>query len=120
MATVIRFARHGTKKKPYFRIVVQDHRSPRDGKFIEHIGAFDPVKGDQTVTVKRDRLEYWLSTGAQMSNSVKNRLKLPMREWAKGTLAATPEGAPAKPAEDKAPARRGTPREGAKETAPKA
>ena len=45
MATVIRFARHGTKKKPYFRIVVQDKRSPRDGRFIEHIGAFDPING---------------------------------------------------------------------------
>jgi len=75
MATVIRFARHGTKKKPYFRIVVQDHRSPRNGKFIEHIGAFDPIKGLSSVVVKRDRLEYWLSTGAQMSLSVKNRLR---------------------------------------------
>jgi small subunit ribosomal protein S16 len=75
MATVIRFARHGTKKKPYYRIVVQDSRSPRDGKFVEHIGAYDPVKGDTTFTVQRDRLEYWLSTGAQLSHAVKSRLK---------------------------------------------
>lgn len=82
MATVIRFARHGTKKRPYFRIVVQDHRSPRDGRFIEHIGAFDPIKGDQSLTVERERLQYWLGTGAQLSLSVKNRLKSKMKEWA--------------------------------------
>jgi len=82
MATVIRFARHGTKKKPYFRIVVQDQRSPRDGKFIEHIGAFDPVKGPGSLTVSRPRLEYWLGSGAQMSLSLKNRLKKTLKEWA--------------------------------------
>lgn len=74
MATVIRFARHGTKKKPYYRIVVQDKTSPRDGKFIEHIGAYDPQK-DGSFTMKRDRLDYWVSVGAQVSTSVKNRLK---------------------------------------------
>jgi small subunit ribosomal protein S16 len=75
MATVIRFARHGTKKKPYFRIVVQDQRSPRDGRFVEHIGAYDPVKGDTSLSVKRDRLLYWLGSGAQMSDSVRTRLR---------------------------------------------
>jgi small subunit ribosomal protein S16 len=81
MATVIRFARHGTKKKPYFRIVVQDQRSPRDGRFIDHIGAFDPIKGTNSLTVQRDRLEYWLSTGAQISDSVRNRLRPLRRQW---------------------------------------
>ena len=89
MATVIRFARHGTKKKPYFRIVVQDHQSPRDGKFIDHIGAFDPIKGPQSLTVSRERLEYWLSTGAQMSVSVKNRLKMQMKAWSTETTPKT-------------------------------
>jgi small subunit ribosomal protein S16 len=88
MATVIRFSRHGTKKKPYYRIVVQDHHFPRDGKFIEHIGAYDPIKGDPSLTISRERLQYWLGTGAQMSTSVSNRLKLKLKEWA-----ATPEGA---------------------------
>ena len=97
MATVIRFARHGTKKKPYFRIVVQDHRSPRDGKFIEHIGAFDPLKGDTSVVIERDRLTYWLSAGAQMSLSVKNRLKSRIREWESGTTTpVAPVPAPSK------------------------
>ena len=93
MATVIRFARHGTKKKPYFRIVVQDQRSPRDGRFIEHIGSFDPVKGETTVSVERERLEYWLGTGAKMSTSVKNTLKATMKGWAQGSTpaAAAPE-----------------------------
>ena len=75
MATVIRFARHGTKKKPFFRMVVQDHRSARDGRFIEHIGHYRPTHGESSLSVDRARLEYWLSKGAQLSDSVKNRLK---------------------------------------------
>jgi len=82
MATVIRFARHGTKKRPFFRIVVQDKQSPRDGRFIDHIGSFDPLKGEKSVVIERDRLEYWLSCGAQLSDSVKNRLKTVRRTWA--------------------------------------
>ena len=99
MATVIRFARHGTKKKPYYRIVVQDKTSPRDGKFIEHIGSFDPLKND-AFNVVRDRLEYWLGTGAKMSDSVKNRLKVVRKQWASGV--AAPEAIPAKKATAKA------------------
>jgi len=99
MATVIRFARHGCKKRPYFRIVVQDKRSPRDGRFIDHIGAFDPLKGEASVSIERDRLEYWLSTGAQMSDSVRNRLKSKMAAPVAETAAAAP--APAKPAKTK-------------------
>jgi small subunit ribosomal protein S16 len=84
MATVIRFSRHGTKKKPYYRIVVQDSRSPRDGRFIEHIGAFDPVKGSQTLVIERERLMYWLGCGAKMSESVANTVKPRLKEWEKG------------------------------------
>ena len=103
MATVIRFARHGSKKRPYFRIVVQDHTAPRDGKFIEHIGAFDPVKGDNSITIERDRLEYWLGTGAKLSDSVKNRLRSKRKEWS---------GAPATPP---APKKAKAPKAAAKE-----
>ena len=74
MATVIRFARHGSKKRPFYRIVVQDKRSRRDGRFIEKIGTFDPIGGDK-LTVARDRLEYWLGVGAQMSDSVRTRVE---------------------------------------------
>jgi small subunit ribosomal protein S16 len=80
--TVIRFSRHGTKKKPYYRLVVQDQRSPRDGRFVEHIGAFDPLKNEGGLTVKRDRLLFWIGAGAQMSTSVKNRVKGILKEAA--------------------------------------
>ena len=94
MATVIRFARHGTKKRPFFRIVVQDKTSPRDGRFIENIGNFNPIKGPSSLSVSRERLEYWLGTGAQLSESVKNRLSVLRRQWATGVAtqgqAATP------------------------------
>jgi small subunit ribosomal protein S16 len=106
MPTVIRFSRHGTKKKPFFRMVVQDKTKPRDGRFIENIGTFDPIKSDTSLTVKRDRLEYWLGTGAIMSDSVKNRLKLKRREWlAGGTTVEAKTAAPAVkvPKEAKAP-----------------
>ena len=93
MATVIRFARHGTKKKPYFRIVVQDKRSPRDGRFIEHIGAFDPIK-ESPVSIERDRLMYWIGAGAQMSESVRNRLMLKMKEWQTAGGTPAPEAKP--------------------------
>jgi len=96
MATVIRFARHGTKKKPFFRIVVQDHQSPRDGKFIEKLGTFDPIKGLGSLVVSRERIQYWMSTGAQLSDSVRNRLKLKFKEWETGVVAPVTEAAPKK------------------------
>lgn len=96
MATVIRFSRHGKKKMPFYRIVVQDSRSPRDGRFVEHIGYFDPTKGRDTLVVEKDRLEYWLSTGAQLSETLKNRLKV----WQKQNAGA-PSAPPAAPADKK-------------------
>jgi len=109
MATVIRFSRHGSKKRPVYRIVVQHHAAPRDGRFIEHIGNFNPIKGGDSLIVERDRLMYWLSVGAQMSDSVRTTLKTKLKEW---TVAVptqpTPKkvkAAPAdKPVEKKAPA----------------
>jgi small subunit ribosomal protein S16 len=107
MATVIRFARHGTKKKPFYKIVVQDQRSPRDGRFIEKIGSFDPgAKG--TLNLSRERMEYWISTGAQMSDSVKKRVRVQLREWAgvatTGAAATTTAAAPKAPAGKKSAA----------------
>jgi len=66
----IRLTRAGAKKAPYYRIVVTDHRSPRGGRFLETIGTFDPLKKDITVTIKNDRLAYWKSQGAQVSDTV--------------------------------------------------
>ena len=100
MATVIRFARYGTKKRPFYRIVVQDQRSPRDGKFIENIGVYDPRKGDSTLKVERARLEYWVGTGAQMSDSVASKVKVLRKQW---SLGATAEQTPAAPKAAKKP-----------------
>ena len=64
----IRLRRMGAKKNPFYRVVIADQQSPRDGRFIEIVGTYDP-KGSK-VEVKRDRIEYWLGTGAQPSDSV--------------------------------------------------
>lgn len=72
MAVHIRLARFGTNKAPFYRIVVTDHRSPRDGRFIEAIGTFDP-KGP--FSVDRTRLEFWQQRGAQASHTLTQLLK---------------------------------------------
>ncbi len=67
MATVIRLQRAGAKKKPYYKLVVADRRSPRDGKFIERVGSYNPSlpsTDENRFTVKSDRVEQWLKTGA--------------------------------------------------------
>ena len=69
MAVHIRLARAGAKKKPFYRIVVTDHRSPRGGRFLENIGTFDPSR-EGSFTVDADRLAYWTGTGAQPSDTV--------------------------------------------------
>jgi len=91
MATVIRFARHGTKKKPFFRIVVQNQHAARNGKFIENIGVFSPTKSESSLNVDRGRLEYWLSQGAKMSDSVRTRLGSLMKSWQSGEPPLAPK-----------------------------
>lgn len=75
MATVIRYARHGTKKKPFYRIVVQEKSAPRDGRFIDRVGTFDPLKGDASLVISSEKLAYWVSKGAIMSEAVRNQVK---------------------------------------------
>jgi small subunit ribosomal protein S16 len=73
MAVKIRLARGGAKKRPFYRVVVADVRAPRDGAFIEKIGTYDALlkKGDKDrVVLKSDRVEYWLSQGAQPTDRV--------------------------------------------------
>lgn len=73
MATKIRLARGGSKKKPYYRIVVADVRAPRDGRFIEKVGTYNPMlaKDDPSrVTFKEDRIKHWLGTGATPTDRV--------------------------------------------------
>jgi len=75
MAVSIRLRREGTKNRPYYKVVVADKRSPRDGKFIEIIGAYDPKKPGHNSTLKIDRVEYWISKGAQPSDTVRSLIK---------------------------------------------
>lgn len=67
---VIRLARGGAKKSPYYRIVVADSRMPRDGRFIEQIGHYDPSNDATGLKLKVDRVEHWLKNGAQVSERV--------------------------------------------------
>lgn len=71
MATRIRLRRMGAKKKPFYRIVVADSRSPRDGRFIEEIGYYDPCKNPAEVKVDDEKAVKWLQTGAQPSETVR-------------------------------------------------
>ena len=74
MAVKIRLKRMGSKKKPFYRIVVADSRSPRDGRFIETVGTYNPLVEENQVTIKEDRILEWLSKGAQPSDTVRNIL----------------------------------------------
>lgn len=71
----IRLRRMGAKKNPYYRIVVADSHSPRDGKFIEEIGTYDPLTDPATVKVDGERTKYWISNGAQPTETVRGLLK---------------------------------------------
>jgi small subunit ribosomal protein S16 len=75
MSVKIRMKRVGTKNLPVFRIVVADGRSPRDGKFIEEIGTYQPLKKGDNFNIKLDRAQYWISKGAQPSDTVASFLK---------------------------------------------
>jgi small subunit ribosomal protein S16 len=75
MSVKIRMKRVGTKNMPAFRIVVADSRSPRDGKFIEEIGTYNPLKKGENFSLKLDRAQYWMSKGAQPSDTVASFIK---------------------------------------------
>ena len=75
MAVSIRLRREGTKNRPYYRVVVADSRSPRDGKFIEIIGTYDPKQTGQNSSFSLERAEYWISKGAQPSDTVRSLIK---------------------------------------------
>jgi small subunit ribosomal protein S16 len=75
MAVKIRLARYGAKKRPFYRIVVADGRYPRDGRFLETVGTYNPLKDPFEVTLKKDRIQYWLGTGAIPTDTVNSILK---------------------------------------------
>ena len=71
----IRLKRMGAKKRPFYRIVIADARSPRDGRFIETVGTYDPRKNPSEVTLKEERIRHWLNNGAQPTDTVRSILK---------------------------------------------
>jgi len=74
--------------RPYYKIVVADKRSPRDGKFIEIIGTYDPKKPDHNSTINLDRADYWIGKGAQPSDTVRSLIKKNKKNAAKAAKAA--------------------------------
>ena len=75
MAVKIRLRRMGAKKAPYYRVVVADSRSPRDGRCIEEIGSYDPTKNPAAVTIDAEKALKWIKNGAQPTDTVKALLK---------------------------------------------
>ena len=75
MSVKIRLSRHGAKKKPYYRIVVSDSRSPRDGKFIEQVGSYDPKAASGGVKINKEKVEKWLKQGARPTQTVSELIK---------------------------------------------
>ena len=75
MAVKIRLRRMGAKKAPFYRVVVADSRFPRDGRFIEEIGYYDPTKDPAVVKIDKDKADEWIKKGAQPTDTVKRLLK---------------------------------------------
>ncbi|PLX98686.1 MAG: 30S ribosomal protein S16 [Desulfuromonas sp.] len=75
MAVKIRLARGGAKKKPFYQVVVADERFPRDGRFIENLGQYDPKQDPPMVNLKEDRTLEWLQKGAQPTDTVRKMLR---------------------------------------------
>ena len=80
--------------RPYYKVVVADSRSPRDGKFIEIIGTYDPTKPGHNSTLKLDRAEYWIGRGAQPSDTVRSLIKKTKKQAVNAPAAATPTASP--------------------------
>lgn len=74
MAVKLRLKRMGSKQKPFYRIVAADSRFPRDGRFIETVGTYDPIKKEETITVDEEKALKWLNNGAQPTDTVRSLL----------------------------------------------
>ena len=70
MAVKIRLARHGAKKRPYYRVVVADGRMPRDGRYIEQVGRYNPLTNPKTIEIDLEKVDEWVAKGAQPTNAV--------------------------------------------------
>jgi small subunit ribosomal protein S16 len=75
MGLVIRLRRHGGRKRPFFRIVVADSKSPRDGRFVDQLGTYDPITNPPKVTLQTDKVERWRKAGALPSDTVKKLIE---------------------------------------------
>ncbi|NNG06991.1 MAG: 30S ribosomal protein S16 [Desulfobacteraceae bacterium] len=75
MAVRIRLTTMGAKKKPFYRLVAANSEAPRDGKFLEILGSYDPMKDPAQVTVHKEKVDYWLKKGARVSGSARAILK---------------------------------------------
>ncbi|MFP6665483.1 MAG: 30S ribosomal protein S16 [Deltaproteobacteria bacterium] len=75
MATTIRLARHGSKKRPFYRIVAATTKAPRDGRFLEQLGHYDPTREPVELRVHLDKVEKWIRNGAKPSDTVASLLK---------------------------------------------
>jgi small subunit ribosomal protein S16 len=75
MAVKIRLARHGAKKKPFYRIVVADSESPRDGRYLEAVGTYNPLRDPAEISLIQERVQYWLEQGAIPTDTVRSLLK---------------------------------------------
>lgn len=75
MPVKIRLARHGAKKKPFYRIVIADNDRQRDGRFLENVGTYNPLKEPVEINLKTDRIRYWIDQGAIPTDTVKSLLK---------------------------------------------
>jgi small subunit ribosomal protein S16 len=99
MPVSIRLRRGGAKNRPYYKVVVTDSRSPRDGKFIEIIGTYDPKKPSHNSTINLERAEYWVSKGAQPSDTVRSLIKQNKKQAATAEAALPDSAATETPAE---------------------
>ncbi len=72
MAVTVRLSRMGRHKRPFYRIVATDSRFPKEGRFLDILGTYDPLGKEEKVTIQSDRIQYWLGQGAQMSDTVRS------------------------------------------------
>jgi small subunit ribosomal protein S16 len=111
MAVKMRLRREGKRKQPHYRVVVADDRSPRDGRFIEDIGYYQPLREPSEIAIDRDRALYWLGEGVQPSDAVRQLLRVTGiweefrpgdtgRQRSRPTAAATASSAPKKASGD--------------------
>src|SRR6058998_812053 len=102
MSVSIRLRREGAKNRPYYKVVVADSRSPRDGKFIEVIGTYDPKKTGHNSLLNVERAEYWISKGAQPSDTVRSLIKKNKRQAAAAQASSQTEPAASEPIQQEA------------------